>query len=255
VAIDANGEHPDVRKFFVAHEGKKKLIVNVGSTTIYGVDYDWFFQAMTNEIEKNINNPEYAKIMDQDFSTSAPVQKTVNNIMLMYSFQKYFEYIECLLCGIPGVIMTGLEDDWKQLIEKHKKVEDFLKPLDHVLNLGDWFKTSRKVMEKLLETFQGKPDEDWWSRIITRVRFGSGGQSTYDGWLIREFFGCSYFGIPSGVSVVPLTITDGLKDDQAAIVAGFAGYKMRDPFGDEKFPIVEAVHGWGLLLRPDSPFK
>jgi len=117
VAIDANGEHPDVRKFFVAHEGKKKLIVNVGSTTtIYGVDYDWFFQAMTNAIEKNINNPEYAKIMDQDFSTSAPVQKTVNNIMLMNSFQKYFEYIECLLCGIPGVIMTGLEDDWNQLI-------------------------------------------------------------------------------------------------------------------------------------------
>ena len=52
MAIDANGEHPDVRKFFVAHEGKKKLIVNVGSTTIYGVDYDWFFQAMTNEIKK-----------------------------------------------------------------------------------------------------------------------------------------------------------------------------------------------------------
>ena len=38
-------------------------------------------------------------------------------------------------------------------------------------------------------------------------------------------------------------------------MAGFAGYKMRDPLGDEKFPIIEAVHGWGLLLRPDSPFR
>ena len=217
VAIDTNGEHPDVRKFFVSHEGKKILNVGVGPS-IYGVDYDWFFKAMTNQIEKNINNPDYAKIMDHDFSTSTPVQKTVNNIMLMYSFQKYFEYRMMLLCGIPGVIMTGLEDDWKQLIEKHKKVEEFLKPLDHVLNLGNWFKTSRKVLEKLLETFQGKPDEDWWSRIITRRSFGSGGQSTYDGWLIREFFGSSYDGIPSGVNVVPLTITNGVQEDEASVV-------------------------------------
>ena len=38
-------------------------------------------------------------------------------------------------------------------------------------------------------------------------------------------------------------------------MAGLVGHKMRDPLEDEKFPIVEAVHGWGLLLRPDSPFR
>ena len=113
--------------------------------------------------------------------------------------------------------MTGLEDDWKQLIEKHKKVEDFLKPLDHVLKLGDWFKTSRNVLEKLLETFQGKPDEDWWSKIITKEVFGSG-SCNYDGWLLRDFFGCYYDDIPSGVNVVPLTISDGCQEDQASVV-------------------------------------
>lgn len=99
--------------------------------------------------------------MDMNFSQTKPVQKTVNNIMLMYSFQKYFDYTMCLLCGIPGVIMLGSEDDWKMMIEKHKKLEEFLKPVDHVLKLGDWFKSSRKVLINLLNTFQGNPDKDW----------------------------------------------------------------------------------------------
>ena len=185
--IDTHADHEDVRKFFVPHEGKKQLTVNVGPS-IYGVNYDWFFNAMTEQITKNLNNPEYTDIMDMNFSQTKPVQKTVNNIMLMYSFQKYFDYTMCLLCGIPGVIMLGSEDDWKMMIEKHKKLEEFLKPVDHVLKLGDWFKSSRQVLINLLNTFQGNPDKDWWSKIVTQRSFGSG-STVYNGWFLNDFQG------------------------------------------------------------------
>jgi len=260
MTIDENAEEPEVRRFFVSHEGKKELIVEVGPS-IYGVDYDWFFKSMTAEIEKNINNPDYLKIMDLDFSTSTPLKKTVNNIMLMFSFQKYFEYTSGLACGIPGVIMTGVEEDWKQLIDKLNKLEAFLYPIERILRLEDWFHSSRKVLEKLLETFRGNPDKNWWSRIVTRHSYGSG-PTDYDGWLMNDFYGFPYRGtldeIPSGVNVVPLTIknlADESIKDEAAVVAGLTGYKITEATRDQKYPIVENVHGWGLLLRSDSPFK
>ena len=92
LAVDKYADHPSVKSFFVSHEGKKTLTVEVGTPSIHDVDYEWFFKEMSNKISENINKPEYTQIMDTDFSTSSPVHKIANQIMLMYSFQKYFEY-------------------------------------------------------------------------------------------------------------------------------------------------------------------
>ena len=92
LAVDKYADHPSVKSFFVSHEGKKTLSVEDGTPSIHDVDYEWFFKEMSNKISENINKPEYTQIMDTDFSTSSPVHKIANQIMLMYSFQKYFEY-------------------------------------------------------------------------------------------------------------------------------------------------------------------
>ena len=87
--------------------------------------------------------------------------------------------------------MTGVEEDWKQLIKKLEKLEAFLYPIERILRLEEWFHSSRKVLEKLLETFRGNPDKNWWSRIVTRHSYGSG-PTDYDGWLMNDFYGCSF---------------------------------------------------------------
>ena len=176
MTIDREADHPSVRPFFVNHEGKKTLTVDVGPS-IYGVDHEWFFKKMSEQINKaNINKPDYTDAIESDFSSSTSVQKIVNNIMLMYSFQKYFEYRMCLLCGIPGVIMMGLEEDWKNMIEKLEKIEAILQPIEEQLKLADWFKSCKTVLQNLLDTFRGNPNQDWWLRIMTiRHRGGSGG--------------------------------------------------------------------------------
>ena len=260
-AIDKNANNEKVRKFFVSHEGQKTLTVDCTEFgSIYNVDYDWFFMEMKGQISKNINNSEYTDIMDCNFSGSTSVQKIANDIMLMYGFKEYFEYEMGTLCGIPGVVMQGSENDWKMLLEKHEKLEKFLEPIDDVLKLSGWFESSKKVLGKLLKTYQGNPDTKWWSRIIYRnTDYGSGmeGQD-YGGWMINDFLGIdgliseSLWQIPSGINVVPLTI-DGVKQ-KYDLAAGVTGYNItEDGVTDTKskrsYPVVQSVHGWGLFHK------
>ena len=66
--------------------------------------------------------------------------------------------------------------------------------------------------------------------------------------------------IPSGINVVPLTITDGETEEQSALVAGVTGYtiteeEITDPDSKVTYPSVQSILGWGLLLEPNSKFK
>ena len=56
----------------------------------------------------------------------------------MASLQKYFDYDFGTCCGIPGVEMTGSEEDWVQLTEKTKKLETLLTPIMDEIGLGEW---------------------------------------------------------------------------------------------------------------------
>ena len=173
--IDKVAKEDLVRQFFVSHEGKKTLTVRIGPS-VSGIDDEWFFQRMISQISQNINKPEYTTLMESDFSRSTSVDKIVNSIMLMYSFQEYFEYRAMILCGIPGVIMEGSEEDWRMLVDKIAKVEEYLKPIEEAVALESWFRKVRSILEKLVETFRGNPDRDWWSRIFDQKKqFGSGG--------------------------------------------------------------------------------
>ena len=49
MAIDNNSEKDSIKDFFVDHEGKKELRVELGAS-LYTADYTWFFQQMTNQV-------------------------------------------------------------------------------------------------------------------------------------------------------------------------------------------------------------
>lgn len=63
-----------------------------------------------------------------------------------------------MLCGLPGVSMLGTEEDWRRLVEKLEKVEEYLQPIEDELELGGWFNSSKVVLNNLLETYQGRAD-------------------------------------------------------------------------------------------------
>ena len=256
--IDEHAKNSSVRKFFVSHERKKRLTVRIG-TSIQGIDNENFFQQMISQIAENINKPEYTKIMEADFSQASSVDRIVNSITLMYSFKEYFTYFGELCCGIPGVIMQGTERDWMSLIDKLEQVENLLKPIDSVLEMAEWFASCKKTLKNLLDTYLRNPDKDWWSKIMTIRSFGSGGQTQLGGWFVRDFMGLRHNAdmkeLPSGVSVLPLTLVAGEVKEQASLVAGVTGYTvMADQVtdGNTTFPAVQSAIGWGLLMKPNS---
>ena len=83
-------------------------------------------------------------------------KETCRPLKFLPSFKEYFEYRAMLLCGIPGVSMLGSEEDWRRLVEKLEKVEVLLQPIEEVLELRDWFSSCKGVLNKLLETYQGR---------------------------------------------------------------------------------------------------
>ena len=105
----------------------------------------------------------------------------------MTSMQEYFGYTLDFLSVILGVVMKGSEDDWKIILVKIRELKDLLKPIEKSLKLDCWRAGYEELCSNLLKTFQGSPDQDWWSTIITERSFGSGVGGLVGGWFVKKF--------------------------------------------------------------------
>merc|ERR1719336_1734088 len=232
LSIDENSKSDKVRQFFVQHEGKKELEVIVGPPPLNldSVDYAWLFDQFSQKIEENINVPEYVQQMIPDFSTTTSVHRIVSQITLMTSVQEFFEYSVGTLCGIPAIEMKGETQDWMNL---------------------------KKKIKVLRKTFEGNPDEEWWSKIITEKSYGSGSPD-FNGWFMEKLLNIrnakTIGSAPSGLVSIPMKFSDPGRNEKGAVIAGMAGYKFHHPETNHR-PAIEPMHGWSLLLEPDSVFR
>merc|ERR1711962_203082 len=256
-AIDTNGEKNKVRDFFVEHQGKKTIEVKLPGS-LSNIDYSWLFDQFSEGIRHNIKTPGYVDIMKADFTTTTPDQLIVSQIMLMSSLQKYFDFCMSTKCGIPGVDMKGTLDDWNQLVKKTVDLKLMLEPIMNDLELSQWFTLTLDMLKKLVNTFEGNPDKEWWSHILSwNETYGSGARSWWSGWMI-DFLMAGKAEKPqdfqSGMVSVPLIIIDEVfgppVKDVGQLVAGTFGYTVEE--GDQA-PVVEAKQGWSLLLPKGSP--
>ena len=261
-AIDKNAKKESVRKMFVNHEGKKTIQVQVPDASIYTADYSWIFDQIAKGVQENIKVPEFVDGMTADFSTTTAVQKIVSQITLMYSVQKYFKFKRLYSCGIPGVEMLGTEDDWSRLMSKLKVLRTLLEPIENDLGLSlEWWDLVEKVFHELLGTYQGRPDKEWWSHIISyQNRYGSG-EHGYRGWITDFLEGTKHTididEMASGLVSVPLELiledTFRCVKDNATLVAGMLGFTVHTD--ETKELSVQPFQGWSLLLSEDSPFR
>ena len=255
-AIDDNGEKNKVRNFFVEHEGKKTITIIVAS--LASMDYSWLFDQFSEGIRGNIKVPGYVEAMEADFSTTQPDQLISSQIMLMSSLQKYFNYVCCTECGIPGVEMKGNWQDWGQLVSKTENLKLMLEPIIDELGLKSWFESTLTTLNKLLNTFEGNPDKDWWSHILSwDVSYGSGASCNWSGWIIeflRAGTGENPKNFQSGTVSVPLKLIDNNcfppVEDMGQLVAGTIGFTVEE---GKRAPVVEAKQGWVLFLPKGSP--
>src|SRR5207247_542974 len=84
--INAHAE--ELRDLFVAHEGKKELVVErIG--TLSTLDVGDFALEMMDKITQNIKDPSLKAWMVPDFTTTTPTDTVVASILMMGTLQKY----------------------------------------------------------------------------------------------------------------------------------------------------------------------
>ncbi|KAJ7062745.1 hypothetical protein C8F01DRAFT_1251559 [Mycena amicta] len=172
--VNANAEL--LRASFVAHEGKKQLIVTREAVS----DYGEFARAMVGEIEKNVVDPHLREWALPGFTTTTEKDTTVASILLMATLKSYFEYVFCLIsCGIPRVTLEGEKADWEQLLQRAEKLKEY------TVETIAWYHLLVPVLSRFVKAFDepaADSNVDFWQKVA-HFRRGGSGPSTYTGWI------------------------------------------------------------------------
>ena len=243
------------------HFGEKRDIIIDLPGRLDQVNYDWLFDQFAKGIKDRIKAPGYVDKMVCKFSTSGSTQMIANQVMLMSSMNKYFKFRERTLCGIPGVNMQGTLEDWQKLEKNTKDLQKLLQSILEDIELKEWFDSTLDILQKLVKTYEGKPDKEWWGHILSWNEVHSSGDRDYwSGWIVDFLKANPKSQSPKhfqgGVVSVPLEIKDENfgppVEDVGTLVAGTVGFKV-DKGVNEKYLEVEAQQGWALLLPQGSP--
>ncbi|GAQ86296.1 hypothetical protein KFL_002810040 [Klebsormidium nitens] len=269
---DKNAEK--YRKTFVDHEGKKDILVDVtdfltGKKTL--LEWPKCVQLIVDELDDLVKG-ETTKVSVNDFSTTDFVAKTSSQIVLMDSMKHYFVYKMGIAgcarrksvpeCGIPSVTLHGMLADWEALTEKTRALR--------ALNIGlDWWlDTLETVLERLVGTYRGNVDQDWWSRVLSAESGHQSGPSPQhiSGWLCAFFPYEEVKGVmrrrkaidrenpPSGLVECPFILVDarvkpGVQTDNL-LVAGSCGVSVTED-GKGVMPCT----GWLVKTDPSNGNK
>jgi hypothetical protein len=184
LATHINRHAEAVRKQFVDHEGKVKIIVRRDSFLKGAEDNDWegAFAEFSEKIKSYIGNANHQMIVS-DFSTTGVVEKAASEVVLMDSMQSYFEYGMMTMCGIPDIELTGKVEDWEKL---RAKIEGWM--FKGEADLSWWTMPLTRVLDGFVSAAKGKVDREWWESFYKKNSGrGSGAVSKVSGWINTLF--------------------------------------------------------------------
>ncbi|NTI03119.1 DUF4419 domain-containing protein [Agrobacterium rhizogenes] len=165
-----------LRSRFVAHEGRKKLVVS-RPDFLLGQDNPWpeMFSAFSEQIAQNI--PQLRDILGVHFSTTTAMETAAFDLCWMDAFKDYFEYEARCGCGIPQIILHGTAEDWRSMIPRLQQMAEY--------GLEEWCATLVPVLEKIADTAAGNIDREFWLSFF-RYLAGSG-PAELTGWIVTLF--------------------------------------------------------------------
>ena len=165
-----------LRKRFVRHEGKKKLVVE-RADFVLGRPNPWpeAFAAFSEQIAEHVGR--LRDLVVADFSTTGAVERAASEVLLMDAFQPYFEYEMSVGCGIPSITLLGTVEDWKSVRRRAAMLSEF--------RLEAWTRALLPVLDQVVRTAEGQVDAEFW-RSFFRYESGSG-PSELTGWILVLF--------------------------------------------------------------------
>lgn len=166
----------ELRARFVSHADKKKIIVERTDFAL-GQKNPWpeAFAAFSSQVATYVGKVH--SLLAAEFSTTKPVHKAAYDVLVMDSFQSYFEYEMRAGCGIPSITLTGTVDDWKSVRTRAAALGEY--------GLDTWTRALLPILDQFVRAAQDDVDRDFW-RSFFRYESGSGG-AELTGWILALF--------------------------------------------------------------------
>jgi hypothetical protein len=176
-----NGNAEALRSIFVAHEGRRELVVDVDGT-IGSADLGVVAQRLAAKAKEHMVDPDIATTLLPSFTTTTPHDRAVASIVFMGVVNEYFGSSMRFGCSFPSVTLLGERDDWADILRRVA----WFGTLGHE-DTDEWTIRLTKVLEHMVASFDS-PDEanvkDFWARAVHEaIGSPSGGITTLSGWL------------------------------------------------------------------------
>jgi len=158
VAVHIKENAEKLRNKFVNFDGKKEIIIQANDFTKGDHNNNW--QRLFPEFESAIKDyiGDKTDLLVANFSTTTPLLKACNQVMLMDGMSKYLDYTVMTKCGIPAITLTGEVGDWKDIADRVRKLE----ALD--IGLEFWTKHLIPFVDQFVAAFEN-PDLSFWKSI------------------------------------------------------------------------------------------
>ncbi|KAJ7143034.1 hypothetical protein C8R44DRAFT_692575 [Mycena epipterygia] len=175
--VNANAEL--LRANFVAHEGKRALVIYAEGDR-YTVDFGSMSRQMTELVEKNVVDPALREWVTPNFTTTTVNDVTVSAVLLMATLKEYFSYgMFCSMCGIPRVTLEGEKADWVNILGRLEKLKEY------GIETIAWYHLLRPAISRFVAAFdapESPENVDFWQRVASLESMGSG-SDYYSGWI------------------------------------------------------------------------
>jgi len=244
-----NAHAEDLRDAFVDFQGKRTLVIEMGGS-LFAADFAATFanRMVDEQIATNLKDPDVTAWLLPNFSTTQPADRVVASVTIMSTLQAYFDFVCCLMCGIPEVTLEGTVDDWRLLRQKIDRLPQYeITGNDPVM--AKWHALLVPVLDEFVNSAAGHPDLAFWDRVCSHSGGGSG-PSYLSGWV--TVFACfkatgQWMGdvvpggldekpkqwpcidtgsLPVGVVSVPVLVDDNGTQYDTQMVAGQFAYEM-----------------------------
>jgi len=161
--VDQRAE--ELRDKFVAHKGKKEIVIERPEFVKGSRGNDWpaVFPEFASKISE-LTVGGIAELAAADFSTSGPVESIVAQITLMDTVQHYFSYTMCCGCGFPSIRLSGTPNDWERVRTKAEELRPY--------HLDWWLDALLPALDEFVCAAHGAPNLAFW-RSLCNINTGT----------------------------------------------------------------------------------
>jgi len=158
------------RDLFSTSDKKQEILICSGDPVMMPID------TLTKVLEDRV--PIETESFFPEFSTRTPKSFFAFQASFCDMCSPYYNY-SMYLCGIPKIDVRGSLDDWKNLLDKWKKLSSMT--LDKA---NAWAISVYELLNSLIQNYN---KESFWNDIFSLKRCGSGGQVEVLGWFSKLF--------------------------------------------------------------------